>query len=175
MYGSNWRGGAGGGSEFFLPLLAPSKNLLGHSYKFKIHHRNSQLKFSRLAPFLAHGMLLGYGSRNLHVSSSTLICRFQCSWAWNVQITGAIPNRPRREAYFMSSHMLYLTSQSIKLNEFVCVLDSLWSLQKQWSKRANGWRDMQFNVPFPLESTYLGCRCTTCAFSPVILYAGRLV
>jgi len=30
------------------------------------------------------GMLLGYGSPNLHVSSSALICRFQCSWAWNV-------------------------------------------------------------------------------------------
>jgi hypothetical protein len=29
------------------------------------------------------GMLLGYGSPNLHVSSSALLCRFQCSWAWN--------------------------------------------------------------------------------------------
>ena len=34
----------------------------------------------------------------------------------------------------------------------------------------------QINVSaFPLESTHLGYRCTTCAFSPVILYAGRLV
>jgi hypothetical protein len=65
-------------------------------------------------------MLLGYGPPNLQVSSSALICRFQCSWAWNVQITGAIPNRPRREPYFLSSHMLYLTSQRIKLSDFWC-------------------------------------------------------
>jgi len=35
--------------------------------------------------------------------------------------------------------------------------------------------EMQIKVPFPLESTHLGYKCTTCAFSPVILYAGRLV
>jgi len=27
----------------------------------------------------------------------------------------------------------------------------------------------------PLKITYLGYRCMTCAFSPVILYEGRLV
>jgi len=42
-------------------------------------------------------------------------------------------------------------------------------------KVLSGWQDTQINVPFPLESTHLGYRCTTCAFSPVILYAGRLV
>jgi hypothetical protein len=35
--------------------------------------------------------------------------------------------------------------------------------------------DVQINVPFPLKSTHLGYRCTTRAFIPVILYAGRLV
>jgi len=64
------------------------------------------------------GMLLGYGSRSLHTSSSALICRFQCSWVWNVQSTGAIPNRPRRDPYILSSHMLYLTSQRTKLCDF---------------------------------------------------------
>jgi len=28
----------------------------------------------------------------------------------------------------------------------------------------SGWRDMQINVPFPLESTHLGYRYTTYAF-----------
>jgi len=43
------------------------------------------------------------------------------------------------------------------------------------AKRASGWRDMQIYAPFPMESTYLGYRCTTFAFSPVIpYYAGRL-
>ena len=43
------------------------------------------------------------------------------------------------------------------------------------AKILSGWWDLQINVSFPLESTHLGYRCTTCAFSPVILYAGRLV
>jgi hypothetical protein len=30
---------------------------------------------------------------------------------------------------------------------------------------------MQIKVPFTLESTHLGYMCTTCAFSPVVLYA----
>jgi hypothetical protein len=34
---------------------------------------------------------------------------------------------------------------------------------------------LQINVPFPLKSTHIGYKCTTYAFSPVILYAGRLV
>jgi hypothetical protein len=34
--------------------------------------------------------------------------------------------------------------------------------------------EMQINVPFPLESTHLGYRCTTCAFSPVICTQGDL-
>ena len=73
------------------------------------------------------GMLLGYGSHNLQVSSSTLICSwawFQCSWAWNLQIMGAVPNRLRREPFFLSSHTLYLTSQRTKLSD-VGVLKSL--------------------------------------------------
>jgi len=35
--------------------------------------------------------------------------------------------------------------------------------------------EMQINVSFPLESTHLGYKCTTCAFSPVILYTGQFV
>jgi len=112
-------------------------------------------------------MLPGYGSRNLHVSSSALICRFLCSWAWNVQITGAITNRPRREPYFLSSHTLYLTSQRTKPSDFWCF--GILKVNKDHCKRngaisLSGWRDMQINVPFPLESTHQGYRCTTCAF-----------
>jgi hypothetical protein len=40
-------------------------------------------------------------------------------------------------------------------------------INKNGAKRRSGWRDMQFKVPFPLESTHLGYRCTMCAFSPV--------
>ena len=47
--------------------------------------------------------------------------------------------------------------------------------KRNGAKRLSSWRDMQINVPFPLESTHLGYRCTRCAFSPVILYAVRLV
>jgi len=123
-------------------------------------------------------MLLGYGPPNLHVSSSALTCRFQCSWSWNVQIRGPIPNRPRREPYFLSSHMLYLTSQRTKPGDLKCF--EVFIINKDHrknngAKRSSDWRDMQINVPFPLESTHPGYRCTTCAFIPVILYAGRLV
>jgi hypothetical protein len=71
-------------------------------------------------------MLLGYGPPNLHVSSSAVKCRFQCSWAWNVQIRGPIPNRPRRDPYFLSSHMLYLTSQRTKLSNVWCFESLNW-------------------------------------------------
>jgi hypothetical protein len=30
------------------------------------------------------------------------------------------PNRPRREPFFLSSHMLYLTGQRTKLSDFWC-------------------------------------------------------
>jgi len=33
---------------------------------------------------------------------------------------GAIPSRPLREPYVLSSHLLYLTSQRTKLREFWC-------------------------------------------------------
>ena len=74
--------------------------------------------------------------------------------------------------------MLYLTRQSIKLSDFLCVgvlIINKDHCKNNGAKRASGWQDMQTNVPFPLESTHLGYRCTTCALSPVILYAGRLV
>jgi len=69
---------------------------------------------------------------------------------------GAIPNRPRREPYFLSSHMLYLTSQSIKLRDFLCF--EVLIINKDHCKRnganwLSGWRDMHIIVPFPLEST----------------------
>ena len=35
----------------------------------------------------------------------------------------------------------------------------------------SGWQDIEITVPFPLKSTHLGNRCTTCAFSPVVLNA----
>ena len=123
-------------------------------------------------------MLPGYGPPNWHVSSLTLVCRFQCNWAWNVPVRGPIPNRPQREPYFLSSHMLYLTSQRIRLSDFWCfeVLKiNKDHCKRNEAKRQSGWRDMQINVSFLLVSTHLGYRCTTCAFSPVILYAERLV
>jgi hypothetical protein len=58
-------------------------------------------------------MLLGYGPWNSLVSSSALICRFQCSWPLNLLVLGPTPNRLRREIYFLWSHLLYLTSQTI--------------------------------------------------------------
>jgi hypothetical protein len=114
-------------------------------------------------------MLLGFGSPYLLVSSSHLICRLQCSWAWNQQVRGAIPNWLRCEPYFLSSHMLYLTSQSTKLSDFSCFevlrLSENWNpwikwkpLQNNGAKTPSGWRDMQITAPFPMQSTHLGCR-----------------
>jgi len=60
-------------------------------------------------------MLLGYGHPNWSFLSSALLCKFQCSWAWIVPVQVPIPNRPRCGPYFLSNHMLYLTSQSTKL------------------------------------------------------------
>ena len=74
--------------------------------------------------------------------------------------------------------MLYLTSQRTKLSYVWCfevLIINKDHCKNKGAKRLSGLRDMQINVPFPLESTHLGYRCTTCAFSPVILYAGRLV
>jgi hypothetical protein len=73
--------------------------------------------------------------------------------------------------------MLYLTSQRTKLSDAWCF--EIPELNKDHcknngAKRANGWRDMQIYASFPMVSTYIGYRYTTCAFSPVIPYAGRL-
>ena len=116
-----------------------------------------------------------------------LTCRFQaqlCYACFNaVELKtcklGHLPQQPRREPYFLSSHMLYLTSQSTKLSDFLCFGFEVLIIykdhyKKNGAKRLSSWRDMQNNVSFPLESTHLGYRCTTCAFNPVILYAGRL-
>ena len=64
----------------------------------------------------------GMGSLTGTFQTQLWYLRFQCSWAWNVQIRGPIPKRPRREPYFMSSHMLYLTSQRTKLSEWFSVI-----------------------------------------------------
>ena len=86
-------------------------------------------------------------------------------------IYGHLPQQPRREPYFLSSHMLYLTSQHTKLSDFLCFEVLIDHCKNNRAKRASGWRDMQIKVPFTLESTHLGYMCTTCAFSPVVLYA----
>jgi hypothetical protein len=88
-----------------------------------------------------------------------------------------LPQQPRLEPYFLISHMLYLTSQRTKLSDFWFEIHIINKdhCKKNGAKRAKFWRDMQINVPFPLEITHPGYRCTTCALSPVILYSGRLV
>ena len=118
------------------------------------------------------------GGPNWYVSSSALICKFQSSQARNLQVRGPIPNWPRREPYFLSSHMLYLTSQRTKLSNnwwLEVLIINKDHCKRNGAKRLSGWHDMQIYVPFPLESTHLGYKCTTCPCSPVILYAGRLV
>jgi len=81
-------------------------------------------------------MLLGYGPPNLHVSSSALIC-FQCSWAWNVQIRGPIPNRPRRELF---EQPYAVSNQPVHQTRWFSVLwrpyNKYRSLQKQGSKKS---------------------------------------
>jgi hypothetical protein len=71
--------------------------------------------------------------------------------------------------------MLYLTSQRTKPGDFWCF--EVLKINKDHCKRngakiLSGSRDMQIIVSFPLESTHLGYRCTTCAFGPVNLYVG---
>ena len=88
---------------------------------------------------------------------------------------GHLPQQPRREPNILSSHMLYLTSQRTKLSDVWCFEVLIINQDEKWGKKISGWRDMQINMPFPLECTHLGYRCTTCAFNPVILYTGRLV
>jgi hypothetical protein len=61
---------------------------------------------------------------------------------------GHLPQQPWREPYFLSSHMLYLTSQSIELSDFlrVGVLEiNQDHCNNNGAKRASGWRDMQNN------------------------------
>ena len=60
---------------------------------------------------------------------------------------GPILNQPR-ESSFLSSHKLYLTSQSIELSDFlrVGVLEiNQDHCNNNGAKRASGWRDMQNN------------------------------
>jgi len=74
--------------------------------------------------------------------------------------------------------MLYLTSQRTKMSDGWCfgvLIINKDNCKRNGAKRLIGWRDLQINVPFPLKSTHIGYKCTTYAFSPVILYAGRLV
>jgi len=88
-----------------------------------------------------------------------------------------MPNRPRREPYFLSSHMLYLTSQRTKLSDvwyFGVVMINEDHCKNNGAKITSDWQYMQIYAPFPMESTCSGYRYTMCAFSPVIPYAGRL-
>jgi hypothetical protein len=74
--------------------------------------------------------------------------------------------------------MLYLTSQRTKLINFWCfeiLIINRNHCKNNGAKRLSGWRDMQIIVPFPMQSTHLGYKCTLCAISPVIFYAGRLI
>ena len=90
---------------------------------------------------------------------------------------GHLPQQLRREPYFLSSHMLYLTSQRTKLSDVWCfevLIINKDHCKRNGAKILSGSRDMQIIVSFPLESTHLGYRYTTCAFSPVILSQGNL-
>ena len=65
-------------------------------------------------------MLLGQVALTGTFQAQLWYVGFQRSWARNVQVRGPIPNRPRREPYFLDSHMLYLTSQRTKPGDFLC-------------------------------------------------------
>ena len=54
--------------------------------------------------------------------------------------------------------MLYRTSQCTKLSDVWCFEVSTITEDhcKRNGAKRRGWRDMQINVPFPLESTHLG-------------------
>ena len=105
------------------------------------------------------------------------VVAFQNTWAWKQPVRETIPNLPRRELYFLSSHMLYLTSQRTKLSVLWCF--GVLIVNKDHcinigAKTSSGRRDMQINAPFPMQSTHEGKRCTLCACSPVSSYAGWL-
>ena len=57
-----------------------------------------------------------------------------------------VPDRPRREPYFLSSHVLYLTSQRTKLGDLLCfgILDlNNGHCKRNGTNRLSGWRDIQ--------------------------------
>ena len=90
---------------------------------------------------------------------------------------GHLPQQPRREPYFLSSKMLYLTSQRTKLSRvwlFGVLIITKDHRKNNGAKRASGWRNMQIHALFPTEGTYLGHRYTTCAFKSCHSCAGRL-
>jgi hypothetical protein len=76
------------------------------------------------------------------------------------------------QPYAVSDQLAHLTRWFFCIEAFIINTNHC---KRNGAKRLSGWRDMQINEPFPLESTHLGYKCTTCAFSPAILYAGRLV
>jgi len=125
------------------------------------------------------------GGPNLPASSSSLLCRNP--WNQDFSVAELLKSKLRPPALAAAAWTQLFEQPCIwparALNwvVFVC-----WSrvgvlimnndhCKNIGAKRASGWRGMQIIVPFPLESTHLGYRFTTCAFSPVILYAGRLV
>jgi hypothetical protein len=69
---------------------------------------------------------------------------------------GPILNQPR-ESSFLSSHKLYLTSQSIELSDFLCFgvrITNQDHCKNNGAQRASGWRGMQINAPVPGEHLF---------------------
>ena len=117
------------------------------------------------------------GGPNWHGSSSALLCNFQCSWAWNGKVRATCLSSRGVNPTFWAAICCIWPARTLNWVIFY-VLESLQYIKiiaREMGQKYCGWRDMQINVPFPLGSTHLGYRCTTCAFSPVIMYAGWLV
>ena len=93
---------------------------------------------------------------------------FQCSWLETYQLG---PPASAAAAWTLLFEQQYAVSDQPAHQTrwfLVFLIKNIEMGQKE------GWREMQVSVPFPLKSIHLGYRCTTCAFNPVILYAGRL-
>ena len=91
--------------------------LLPNNWYLKNKSRGGTLR-PKMVRFL-HACSQGMGPLTGTFHTQLWYVWFQCSWALNVPVRGPIPNWPQREPYFLSSHMLYLTSQRTKLSKFL--------------------------------------------------------
>ena len=121
-------------------------------------------------------MLLGYGPLTCRFQAQLWYAEFKAVKLETCKLGGSyLVSRGVNLTFWAAICCIWPASAPNPVKCFEALSINKDHCKKDGAKILSGWQDMQINVPFPLESTHLGYRCTTCACSPVILYTGRHV